>query len=357
MLMKKLLFPVLFLSFFLFAGSAAATTYYIDYSSGSDSNSGTTTSAPWMHLPGMQGCSSTCASTSPNPGDSFILKGGVTWPNAAFPITWSWSGASGNYIYVGVDNTWYTGSSWTRPIWNAGSTGMGSTNNYVRNINGGSYTTWDNIEMLNFVQQGDSYGNDTFMNLGAAAGGITNVTVTNCYFHHWSHGSQTADAITIILGSTNSPYLSGSVIESNIADNTDGDKVSGEFLYAIEGTIAQNVVKNVANGILPIGPGGIVAANNIGPVNTSFDPSTHENGIELVAAGSSNTGTWYIHDNVIHDGVGESSMIGNNGETDYVWNNIIYNWSGNAYHFAQRQRPIHYCPNLLEQYYCTQRGR
>ena len=38
--------------------------------------------------------------------------------------------------------------------------------------------------------------------------------------------------------------------------------------------------------------------------------------------------SYYIHDNVMHDlecSGGENMMIGNTGETDYVWNNIIYN--------------------------------
>ena len=99
--------------------AASATTYYIDYAAGSDSNSGTSTAAPWQHMSGMHGCIANCAKTTPKAGDSIILKGGVTWPNAAFPILWSWSGTSTSDIYIGVDQTWYAGSSWTRPIFDA----------------------------------------------------------------------------------------------------------------------------------------------------------------------------------------------------------------------------------------------
>src|SRR5271165_1792689 len=96
------------------------TTCYIDYQSGSDSNSGASKLSPWKHLPGMTGqagggtdaCTANCASQTPIHGDSYILKGGVVWPYTVFPLKWSWSGSgtTSTYgcsgtgcIYVGVD--------------------------------------------------------------------------------------------------------------------------------------------------------------------------------------------------------------------------------------------------------------
>src|ERR1019366_8459164 len=115
--MRKLL---LLLALLFVTSPVFATTYYVDYASGSDSNNGTSKSTPWQHAPGMQGCTSNCV-TRPNPGDSVILKGGVTWPHAAFPWVFNFaSGTSGNNIYFGVDPTWYTGGSWSRPIMNMG---------------------------------------------------------------------------------------------------------------------------------------------------------------------------------------------------------------------------------------------
>jgi hypothetical protein len=46
---------VVLLSCLLLTGSAFATTYYIDYVSGNDSNNGTSKATPWKHAPGMQG--------------------------------------------------------------------------------------------------------------------------------------------------------------------------------------------------------------------------------------------------------------------------------------------------------------
>jgi hypothetical protein len=49
-------------------GSAGARTFYVSYTSGSDSNSGTSRSAPWRDAPGMQLCSANCARYSPQAG-------------------------------------------------------------------------------------------------------------------------------------------------------------------------------------------------------------------------------------------------------------------------------------------------
>ncbi len=103
------------------------TTCYIDYSSGSDSNSGADKAHPWKHLPGMTGgassgldaCTANCAAQVPKAGDQYILKGGVVWPHTVFPLNWAWPGASttSTYgcagtgcIYIGVDTTWNLGT-------------------------------------------------------------------------------------------------------------------------------------------------------------------------------------------------------------------------------------------------------
>ena len=54
---KQFLFLVIFLSWFLAWGNAEATTYYSDFSTGADSNSGTSTESPWKYAPGMSGWS------------------------------------------------------------------------------------------------------------------------------------------------------------------------------------------------------------------------------------------------------------------------------------------------------------
>src|SRR6266550_2360085 len=134
---------LVFILSFSYAGRASATTYYIA-ANGSDSNSGTSKTTPWLHAPGMPSCIGVCASTTPKPGDSFLFRGGDTWHRSASisggndvtmsgQWTWSWSGtptscayptSTSTCIYIGVDTTWFSGSSfarpqisWDNPIW------------------------------------------------------------------------------------------------------------------------------------------------------------------------------------------------------------------------------------------------
>jgi hypothetical protein len=96
-----------------FAQAAVAGTFYIDYASGNDSNTGTNKSVPWKRCPGMPGFSGAYSHTS---GDRFIFKGGVTWAASAFPCNYTYSGSGeSNRDYIGVDKAWFAGASWTRP--------------------------------------------------------------------------------------------------------------------------------------------------------------------------------------------------------------------------------------------------
>ena len=53
--------------------AARAATYYVDYSTGNDTNNGTSTSSPWQHCPGDWAATAT---NSLNPGDTVKFKGG-----------------------------------------------------------------------------------------------------------------------------------------------------------------------------------------------------------------------------------------------------------------------------------------
>lgn len=129
MIPKKVVQLFFLLAVIAIATTAHATTYYVDYQSGSDSNAGTSKTSPWKHAPGMlgispsgsstgDGCSSICNSTTIHPGDSIILKGGDIWPNTTLPwaFTFSGSASTSTYgctgsgcIYIGYDPTWNLG--------------------------------------------------------------------------------------------------------------------------------------------------------------------------------------------------------------------------------------------------------
>jgi hypothetical protein len=71
-----------------FSANAWATTYYVSSSSGSDSNSGTSSSTAWKTIAHVNG-------QSFNPGDSILFKRGDVWNESLAPAS---SGSSGNPI-------------------------------------------------------------------------------------------------------------------------------------------------------------------------------------------------------------------------------------------------------------------
>ncbi len=109
---------ILIIGALVFAIRCSAASYYVDYSSGADGNSGTSTSSPWQHCPGDPAATGTAGSTPLNPGDTVFFKGGVQYvltgngnPVYQTGIGLNWSGAAGQPItYDGNSaGTWGTG--------------------------------------------------------------------------------------------------------------------------------------------------------------------------------------------------------------------------------------------------------
>lgn len=178
----------------LLGSNAFAATYYVDYTNGNDSNNGTSKSTPWKYAPGMYSCANTCNSTVLKPGDSVILKGCVTWHNAAFPWTPKYNGSSGSPIYYGVDQTWWDSTvsscstAWNRPILNPDATDFSHGNTYMERlvvVGNMSYNTFDNFEVTN-VLHNDGYGNDEVTTFDFGGGDPNNNNIVeNCYVHGW----------------------------------------------------------------------------------------------------------------------------------------------------------------------------
>jgi hypothetical protein len=210
--------------FFLMSVNALAGTYYIA-ANGSDSNSGTTTSTPWLHAPGMPKCTANCAAHTPVSGDRFVLRGGDTWHfgnSAAAPYTggtwdvsnwWGtestcvYDGTQTGCIYYGVDKTWFTGASWSRPILNADnplSTSkvsscayqVGSSNNIVKIA---PWTILDNFEMLGLCTSssgGTNGDSNTYVVYGGTGtGGRGMAFELNLYIHGWTITGASTGAI------------------------------------------------------------------------------------------------------------------------------------------------------------------
>src|ERR1700678_793828 len=192
--------------------------YYIA-ANGSDSNAGTSETAPWQHAPGMPACSATCASVNPGAGTGFIFRGGDTWHvSSGSPSTggsWSWSGngSSGSPVYLGVDFTWSSSSSFARPIINEDNpitnsepSGCSHADDGTDRINlsGASWVIIDAFEETGDCTSGGSSGN--IVNLGADTHNIAE----RLYIHGWSIASSAGDDNHVALGNGN----------GNPADNT-----------------------------------------------------------------------------------------------------------------------------------------
>ncbi len=178
-------FFVFFTGYFLFATMPCqAATYYIDYVSGSDTNSGLSKSIPWKRCPGMKGFAGRYAHQA---GDVFIFKGGVTWDYRALPLTIANSGAAGSADQYTVDKTWYVGSAWSYPVFDGGAqlqmSGFTSSNKSNLVINGFK------IYNTGYPADGSGYGITTI--------GGSNVEISNCWFetyavNAWGYVSGTA---------------------------------------------------------------------------------------------------------------------------------------------------------------------
>jgi hypothetical protein len=316
--------------------SSASNTYYISKSTGSDSNAGIAKGTAWAHLPGM---ASWTGSHTPAAGDTFILMGCDTWVNTDLPVLWNWSGSSGNPITITVDKTWYNTtacpSGWNRPIWNAGGAAIMSPLNYMF-VNGYSgATSWgvlDNIEM-------------TGLYCGSSCSGAG---YQACYegCSNWVHSNLYAHGLHVVLDTNCSLFNgAGSSVSGNLwtdltisGADAIGQNPAGGVCYAISGImggdIKSNVIHDLANGFVGSALAGgapmTISGNSIYNIIESNNGS-HPNAIEIT--GPNSTSTYYIHDNVIGPNLApgaESMMLGNPGETDYVWNNVINISSGGA---------------------------
>jgi hypothetical protein len=193
--------------------NAFATIYYVDYTHGSDSNSGTSKTAPFRYPPGSNSCTHACAAMNLNPGDSVIFKGCVSWMNETFPIRPKWNGANGNPIYYGVDQSWWDNTvsgcsgSWNRPIMNAQgqTTDPNSTGVEILFDNrGASYITWDNLEVVNWYTYPDTSSGSheaVVWHVSSSNSGAHNNTISNNYVHGWINPAFSVGTGNITSGS------------------------------------------------------------------------------------------------------------------------------------------------------------
>lgn len=392
------------------SGVAQGGTFYIA-ANGSDSNNGTSKSTPWLHAPGMPNCSSVCKSTFPTgsivnaAGTSFIFRGGDTWhfgnPSPSSGVytggtwLWEWYGTGTNCdttdnpspvrtscVYVGVDKTWYSGGSWTRPVMtndNPTSTTAVSSCSYP-NV-GGYLGGYDETMVLtgvtfvwvdNFEWTGQcnasSQGGNIYIHERVPNSNIAQNIYSNNYFHGFTHLPfncpstlcEANEAFEVSIGSTIGP--------GNICDGWDSDPTSITCLTPGGGgwltyeNVFANQAQMVANGCHVwhdnlwfgytfsgdgVSHGNEWECNNSAPVtdaNGHSQPTTTHNVFYNNVVGHDTAGTggdvklqfavnstypWYVFNNVIYDqGSGNQLNWGGTGVTlptgsQYFFNNVF----------------------------------
>jgi len=323
-----------------------SATYYIDYDSGADTNNGTAKETPWKHAPGMVGCSDTCLTVKTagvQPGDNIILKGGVTWPNAALGWLINFSGNATDAspgctgtgcIYLGVDAAWYTGAAWARPILNAGgsktATDAGGVKNYLMRLYA-NYIIVDSLEFTGLYWDAvdDEYGNAVNIHIaGGTANKGTNITLKNLYIHGWTHDTLengTSDRSCGICGDTSIPNNNtNTILQDSVIDGSDTDKESCGGVFGSPPYIVNNYFSWMRNAIISNGTKRIYG-NTILNIGATFDPTAHNNAILINAAQD-----YEISSNLIGsltDGAQSIFAATNQGSTGYVFNNVIYDIS------------------------------
>lgn len=302
----------------LIAHVASGATYFIDFVGGSDANNGTSTGTAWKRHPYM---ATWAGSYSHSAGDQFKFKGGVTWPASCFQMTAAAGGSVGaGNDYYGVDQTWYTGGAWTRPVFDGEYTA--NTLFYLNTI---QRITIDNIEFKRLNALGDGYG----MIGGGAGSTIDNILIQNCYFHGWrtSLGSDSAHGAVIFMYGA-SPTITSVVIDNCTIENSENSGSGTQNGVAVRQirTVKNSTIHDVSSAVLFTGDFHHNTLYNVSypSTNESFDGAYHTNGIYVDNGGAS---TSYVYANYIYNisaGANQIYLNPHGGQTQYAYNNLIY---------------------------------
>ncbi len=340
--------------------SLGVTNCYYVSAAGSDSNAGTSEAAPWLHAPGMPSCSGNCATqwngTIPA-GAGIILRGGDTWHfgnSSASPYSggvWNFSvnpypmGTSANPIYVGVDQAWYTGASWTRPILNGDnptSTSttlsscpyqIGSQNTFFE-MQGLQYYILDNFEMTGLCQSdvGQPSHHDVYVSYGGLRAPMT---FENLYIHGWTHvqfaalnGSTgcTASSVCFNIFAFNGSVTgttTGETVQGVVVDGSDSDPVGAGLAFGGFYNVAHSVFRYTSQCVV----------SHLHAFHDNLYEYFFENGhSNLLEALNETPGSNAVYNNLfrhIENNCASGCGVGfwpapPVGATDYYFNNLIY---------------------------------
>ncbi len=304
----------------LLAFNASAATYYIDYNAADDSANGTSTSTPWKRHPYMTGWSGSYVHAA---GDTFIFKGGVTWPTTVFPMTIAAGGSSTSVrdTYTS-DAAWYSGGAWSRPSFDGEDTV--TANATLFKLNGG--VDFVNVLNLDFkrnrglwVSQGGFFGM-----YAVVAPDDTTITISNCWIRDWSLSLPHPGGANQDEG--NGGGLLCSSATAIIADNlftqegSAGDIRCGVALKGA-GIIRGNTFRVLCDAIIG---GYIVTNNSFTDIQDATDTDMHE---DVIYCTSSST----VANNIVSNATAAAPVIylepnrASSTGTTLVYNNVAMN--------------------------------
>lgn len=283
-------------------------------------------------------------------GDKFVFEGGDRWPNSEFPLVATGSGDPRQPDYYGVDESWHAGAGWTRPVFDADGQnvagvdprGGGGTQDIVLDLRGHDYITVDDIAFDHFAATGltGAYGSCAAIEMQ----GDQHITIDRV-----SIPRMAVDATTYhgpdcfaVEAATYSPYAGDSIVENSSISGAPDSYATGILCV---GNVQNDTIDHMIGEVYPCGHG-TISGNDLANCGNPFPAGS--SGIHADAIQTDNAdGSYYIHDNVIRDtGADQSApnecetmLIGNPGETDYVYNNVLYNVNGNAISLTQNTAP------------------
>ncbi len=262
----------IFMAFFLYAGSTFAaggacpsgasyfnsngtslvtlaslgiTNCYYLAANGADANDGLSEASPWVHLPGMSTCTGNCAAHTPVAGEAYIFRGGDTWDGSNLGMNWNWGGRSwSSPIYIGVDLAWYSGSSWSRPIWTCPTSSC--TLAYYFQSNKG-YFYLDNIEVAGFFVSSTNTAAYIFGACGA------NQIFENIYIHGWNTNVGPIGTVGTAFHVGCGNNVAGTTFRYNVVDGSDSSQNMMTGIYPTAPIAYGNVLRYLVTGI--DGPG------------------------------------------------------------------------------------------------------
>jgi hypothetical protein len=331
------------------AVAQSGRVFYIDYAGGSNSNPGTKAS-PWKTQPFMNHSAACDGGRGPSyahqAGDRFIFKGAVTWPASCFEIYISVGGSAGNPDYYGVDQTWYSGGSWTRPLFDFNYQVPGLGNHAIATTGAANFTagvpylTFDNLEIAHL----NSYPSASDLTTSAAIvlGGsfswdaAPGTTVENCYIHDWVSTTNQIYNNTILSYAT--------IYGAALVTNTETSDANG---YYYVGGVRQNEVSSggcagcgeMANSKIHDGWIGCSACGSVHDsefynIFGGVDVGIHTHVIYDDALSAQST--YAVYNNAVHDTY--AGLITDLFYHTAIYNNVFWNNQNNAgisiYHCA-----------------------